>query len=108
MRTRGLATVQDLSARGLLIWGPDGPQLQVPREVAPAVRQDRRTIDAVLRRAGAFARQLAIPSVDPFVRLRAPKWTQEGCPACGGPMGRSELRCDLCSVAVMLALAVAP
>ncbi len=104
MRARGLATVCDLFARGLLVWEVDGPRLKVPPDLAPVVSQDRRTIDAVLRRAAVFSRQMAITSVDPFVRLRDPKWTTDGCPSCGASIGEHDLRCDLCSVAVTLAL----
>lgn len=104
MRARGLATVRELSARGLLTWGPDGPRLAVPPDLAPVVREDRRTIEAVLRRVAVFSRQLATPSPDPFVRLRDPKWTAEGCPSCGAPLGEHELRCELCALAVALAL----
>lgn len=105
MRARGIATLLELQGRGLLRWEPDGrPTVQVPPELAPSVRQDRRTIQAVLRRAQVFAHQLAVPGVDPFVRFRDPKWTAEGCPSCGAPVAEHDLRCGLCAVAVTLVL----
>jgi hypothetical protein len=105
MRVRGLATVQHLAARGLLAWEDGTPRLPViPSELAQSVREDRRTIEAVLRRAQVFAKQLATASLDPFVRFRDPKWTADGCPSCGAPVGEYELRCDLCALAVALAL----
>ena len=104
MRVRGLDTVQRLAACGLLTWGPDGLRLDVPPDLAPMVRQDRRTIEAVLRRAAVFAKQLASASPDPFVRLRDPQWTVDGCPSCGGPVRDHDLRCELCTLAVTLAL----
>lgn len=88
MRARGLATVQHLAARGLLTWQDGAPRLpMIPSELAQSLREDRRTIEAVLRRAAVFAKQLATASPDPFVRFRDPKWTAEGCPSCGGPVG---------------------
>jgi hypothetical protein len=76
----------------------------VPFELVQSVREDRRTIDAVLRRAEVFAKQLATSSPDPFVRFRKPRRTEEGCPSCGGEIREHDLRCDLCAVAVKLAL----
>lgn len=102
MRARGLATLQHLAARGLLAWAPRLPV--IPSELARSIREDRRTIEAVLRRAAVFAKQLATASVDPFVRLWDPKWTAEGCPSCGGPVREDDLRCSLCALAVALAL----
>lgn len=104
MRKRGLATIRDLSTRGLVRWEPDGPRLKVPPEHAQSLWQDRRTIKAVLRRAAVFAEQLATASPNPFVRFRDPRWTAEGCPSCGGPVREHDLRCDLCALAVALAL----
>ncbi len=109
MRSRGLDTVQRLAACGLLTWenGAPRPRL-VPPDLARSLREDRRTIEAVLRRAAVFAEQLATSSPDPFVRFRDPKWTAEGCPSCGGPVGEEDLRCSLCGLAVALALEGAP
>jgi len=105
MRARGLATVQHLAARGMLTWENGAPGLPVvPSELAQSVREDRRTIEAVLRRAAVFTKQLATASPDPFVRLRDPQWTADGCPSCGGPVREHDLRCELCAVAVALAL----
>ncbi|OGC01447.1 MAG: hypothetical protein A3G35_10975 [candidate division NC10 bacterium RIFCSPLOWO2_12_FULL_66_18] len=105
MRARGLATVQHLAVRGLLTWEDGAPRPRgIPPELAQSVQEDRRTIEAVLRRAAVFSRQLATASLDPFVRFRDPKWTAEGCPSCGGPVGEHKLRCELCAVAVSLAL----
>lgn len=75
-----------------------------PPEFSESWKHDRNTIAAVLRRAAMFARQLAVPSSDPFVRLRDPKWTAEGCPSCGGPVREHDLRCELCALAARLAL----
>ncbi len=105
MRSRGLDTVQRLAARGLLTWEQGAPKpCQIPPELARSAREDRRTIEAVLRRAAVFARQLATASLDPFVSFRDPKWTAEGCPSCGGPIREHEPRCELCALAVTLAL----
>jgi len=108
MRARGLALLRALHDQGDVVWHDGAFRLvdapKVDRGVAAMLRQDRQTIQAVLRRATVFTRQLAIPSPDPFVRLRDPKWTAEGCPACGSPMGEHELRCALCTVAMALIL----
>ncbi len=105
MRARGLDTIQLLAARGLLTWENGAPRPRVvPPELAQSLREDRRTIEAVLRRAAIFSKQLATASPDPFVRFRDPKWTHEGCPSCGGPLKEHDLRCDLCTLAVALAL----
>ena len=99
--------VSDLHTRGLVKWGPDGAAvLVVPSELESVVRQDRQTINAVLRRATVFLRQLATSGPDPFVRLRDARWTTKGCPSCGGRLAERELRCELCSVAAELALDV--
>lgn len=105
MRARGLATVEHLAAHGLLTWenGALSPRL-VPSDFAQSLRQDRRTIEAVLRRVSVFSRQLSTAGPDPFVRLRDPKWTAEGCSSCGAPIGEDELRCELCTLAAELAL----
>ena len=108
MRARGLALVRDLAARGLLTWDNGMPRLRVSSDFAEIVRQDRRTIDAVLRRVAVFAQQLATASLDPFVRLRDPKWTEAGCPSCGATVREGEMRCELCAVAVDLALDMRP
>jgi hypothetical protein len=106
MRTRGLATLRLLSPT--VVWEKDGRcKVDVPPEIARQVREDRATMLAVLRRAAVFYHQLATPSADPFVRLRAPrKWTAKGsCPSCGGELTEKEtLRCDLCALGVELAL----
>jgi hypothetical protein len=105
VRARGLATVEHLAARGFLSWEDGAPRVSViPSELIRSIREDRRTIEAVLRRAAAFSRQLSTASADPFVRLRDPKWTAEGCPSCGGLVREHELRCELCALAVALAL----
>lgn len=109
MRARGLATVQTLAARGLVSWEDGTPRpCLIPPELAQSIREDRRTIEAVLRRAAVFAKQLATASPDPFVRLRDPKWTADGCPSCGGQIREHDLRCELCVLAVALALEGTP
>lgn len=110
MRKRGLALLRTLHEQGRVTWEDATPGLLVPDEpeVARAVREDLRTIQAVLRRAAAFRQQLATSSPEPFVRFRDPRWTAEGCPSCGGKIGEHEfLRCSLCALGVELAL-VAP
>jgi hypothetical protein len=108
MRARGVALLKALHEQGDVIWQNGVPRLvdhpKVDAGVALMLRRDRQTIQAILRRAAVFAEQLAIASPDPFVRLRDPKWTAEGCPSCGGPIREHELRCELCSLAAALAL----
>jgi hypothetical protein len=97
--------VRTLAARGLLTW--EGGALgfrEIPPELSESWKYDRNTVQAVLRRAALFAQQLSTLSPDPFVHFRDPKWTAEGCPSCGGPIGEHELRCQLCSLAAELAL----
>jgi hypothetical protein len=109
MRARGLATVEHLAARGFLSWEDGAPRVSIiPSELIKSIREDRRTIEAVLRRAAVFAKQLGTASVDPFVRFRDPKWTGGGCPSCGGEVREHELRCGMCSLAVALALEGTP
>jgi hypothetical protein len=109
LRARGLATVRTLTARGLLTW-EEGAVLfrEIPPDLAESWKYDQNTIQAVLGRGALLIRQLLIPSTDPFVRLRDPKWTAEGCPSCGAPIGEHDLRCELCALAATLALEEQP
>jgi len=60
--------------------------------VLGAILQDP---EAGRRRAASFARQLAVPSPDPFLRYRDQRWCGEGCPSCGiGLRAHERWRCD--------------
>lgn len=108
MRARGLCLLRAFHERGAVTWEEGVPALSVPDdpELTRTVHEDLQTIRAVLRRAVAFRRQLLTRSAEPFLRYRAPKWTAEGCPSCGGKVAEHEfLRCGLCALAAELALA---
>lgn len=107
VRARGLHVLKALHEQGAVAWEGGVPRLLVPDDpaVARMVLEDRQTIEAVLRRAAAFHRQLTEPSCGPLVRFRDPRWTAEGCPSCGGKIAEHEfLRCGLCALGVELAL----
>ncbi len=111
MRAAGLVIVEHALAHGCIRWAPDGRTVDLylsnDADTIQAARPHRQTIEAVLRRAVAFHRQLSIPHPEPFCRFREVRWCQAGtCPSCGGPVGEHEfLRCDLCALGVALALA---
>ena len=108
MRACGLAIVRHALEHGFIGWQGGVPRLLLSRDeiTAHALRPHWQTIQAVLRRASAFRRQLTAPGTEPFVRFRDPRWTAEGCPSCGGKVGEHEfLRCDLCTLGAGLALA---
>lgn len=111
MRAAGLAIVEHAAVHGFLVWEGGIPRLMLSDDTITlrTVRSHWQTIQAVLRRAEAFGRQLASPGPDPFCRYRESRWCPPGtCPSCGGKTGEYEfLRCDLCAVAMQLAL-VAP
>lgn len=111
MRVRGLGLVREALGRGAVIWTEGVPRLRLSPdpETQRAVREDRQTIEAVMRRAAAFAQQLQEPSPDPFLRFRDPKWCAGGCPSCGVPVPEHQwLRCDLCAAAAELVLHADP
>ena len=108
MRVRGLRVLHALHEQGAVTWYDGAPELLLPEDpdVARIVQEDAQTICAVLRRAAAFRQQLTVLSSEPFLRFRAPKWTVEGCPSCGGKVTEHEfLRCGLCALGAELALA---
>lgn len=107
MRACGLAIVKHGLDHGFIAWEAGVPRLLLADDAATraTVRPHWSTIAAVLRRAGTFRRQLAIPGPKPFVRFRESRWTAEGCPSCGGKVGEHELRCGLCSLAAEIVLA---
>ncbi len=109
MRVRGIHLLETFHRQGRVTWEDGVPGVLVPNDpdVARMVREDLRTIQAVLRRAAAFRRQLSAPSPDPFVRFREPRWCPPGtCPCCGAKIGEHEfLRCGLCALAVEITLA---
>jgi hypothetical protein len=116
MRDRAIASLILLDCMQMLVWDQDGQcKIAAPPKVARdrGFREDRPTMLAVLRRASAFKQQLAVPSADPFVRLRAPsradRFGGRGavlCPSCRAKMLENEtgFRCALCEFGAEIAL----
>lgn len=106
MRARGLAIAWAALEQDCIEWADGSPRLRVldDPDLLRILHEDQQTIRAIWRRAATFARRLAVPSTDPFLRYRDPRWCAGGCPSCGARIGEHELRCDLCALAAEMAL----
>jgi hypothetical protein len=97
-----------LAQGGKVLWDPpERPKLILPKGVRERLEADRETIREVLRRAAIFRGQANV-----FIRggrllpvLALPDRPEgEGCWSCGQPAPSRRYRCDVCGLAVALAL----
>lgn len=103
------AVLEDALAKGgKVVWDPPArPRLFVPKGMGAKIQKDLATVREVLRRATIFREQAAA-----FIRegqalpiLALPEQGGgQGCLSCGGPVERGHFRCEVCTLAVVLAL----
>ena len=97
-----------LAHGGRVLWDPpERPRLQLPKGVRERLETDRDMVREVLRRAVLFREQALTPG--PWPLLVLPGNTREdGCLSCGAETEPGHFRCELCSLAVTLALEERP
>ena len=102
---RGCAILEEALAKGgrVIFEPPDHPRLLVPRGMAAKLQDDLDTIREVLRRAILFREQAQTTSTLPLLVLPGHQGG-EGCLSCGTPVERGHFRCEVCTLAVVLAL----
>lgn len=97
-----------LAHEGKVLWAPpERPKLILPKGTRERLEPDRVTIREVLRRATIFREQS-----ERFIRdgkalplLALPEHQAgTGCFSCGVPVKAGHFRCELCALAVTLAL----
>lgn len=97
-----------LARGGKVVWDPpDRPRLLAPRSLHEAIKADRATVKEILRRAAIFRDQ-----AERFIRqgrllpvLALPDHQGvDGCWSCGATVPPGHFRCEVCSLAVALAL----
>jgi hypothetical protein len=104
-----VAVLQDALTRGgRVVWEPpDKPRLLAPPNLHEAIKADRETVKEVLRRAAIF-RQQAIRFLRHgglFPILALPDRPEgDGCTSCGITLNGRRYRCEVCALAVALAL----
>ncbi len=104
-----VAVLQEALARGGRVeWSPpDKPRLLAPPSLHAAIKADRETVKEILRRAAIFREQATrfLREGRGFPILAIPEHEGlEGCHSCGSPLHGRRYRCDLCALAVALAL----
>ena len=97
-----------LAHGGKVLWDPpERPKLILPKGVREKLEADREAVREILRRATVFREQAA-----GFIRhggtlpiLALPEHQGfDGCLSCGTPVERGHFRCEVCTLAVVLAL----
>ena len=101
----GCTVLEDALAKGgKVVWDPPTkPQLFVPKGMVVLIQQDIATVKEVMRRAVAFRGQAQTPGPIPLLILPGHQGG-EGCLSCGTPVERGHFRCEVCTLAVVLAL----
>ncbi|MFI5342041.1 MAG: hypothetical protein ACHQ7N_19660 [Candidatus Methylomirabilales bacterium] len=109
--TAVMALTEVLTRGGRVVWGGPRPRLLVPRDLKDRVLGDRATVREILRRASHFREQAVrfIRDGQVLPMLSLPDRTgRQGCLSCGAAIGPGQFRCDLCALAVALALGEKP
>jgi hypothetical protein len=101
-----------LARGGRLLWDPpQKPRLLIPTALRAQLDPERETVREVIRRATIF-RQQALAFIQPgqaLPILALPERPEgEGCLSCGIPIDAGHYRCDMCALAVNLALEGTP
>ncbi len=104
--TGATALGEALTQGGRVEWdATERPRLLVPRSLRPKVEADRETVREVLRRAAIFRGQVGQARPIPFLHLPEHPGGGPGCLSCGASLSPARwCRCELCEVAVRLAL----
>ncbi len=102
-----VALTEVLTRGGRVVWDGSCPRLLVPRDLKDRVLGSRATIREILRRASHFRAQavrfIREGQVPPALAL--PDCTGEhGCLSCGVDVEPGHFRCEVCTLAVQLAL----
>lgn len=101
-----------LARGGKVVWEPpDKPRLLAPPSLHEAIKADREAVREILRRAAIFREQAArfIREGKALPILALPDHrAYDGCWSCGVTVEAGHFRCDVCSLAVNLALDGAP
>lgn len=98
---------QALAQGGRVEWNPpDKPKLFAPPSLHEAIKADRDTVKEILRRAAIFRKQAAefIQDGRPLRILALPGCPEGGCISCGDSLDGRRYRCEVCTLAVTLAL----
>ncbi len=97
-----------LTHGGKVLWdSPERPKLILPKGVRERLEPDREAIREVLRRAALFREQVGRPGPWPILALPG-REEGDGCLSCGAKIDRDRFRCELCALAVRLALEERP
>jgi hypothetical protein len=108
-----VAVLSEALARGgKVVWDPPHkPRLLAPPSLHAAIRADRETVREVLRRATILREQARrfIQHGRPLPILALPNRPGgDGCLSCGAALDGGPYRCELCALAVKLALEEIP
>lgn len=97
-----------LARGGKVVWEPpDRPRLLAPPSLHKAIKADGATVREILRRAAIFREQAGTPGLCPILAL--PDCPHgDGCLSCGATIAPGHFRCELCALAVKLALGATP
>lgn len=97
-----------LAQGGKILWDrPGGIRVMVPKALRERLEVERETIREVLRRAAVFREQAArfILEGQLLPVLALPERPEgNGCWSCGAPLQSRRYRCEVCALAVTLAL----
>ena len=97
------ALAEALDRGGRVVWDREPPRLLVPSALRLKVEADRATVREVLRRAAIFREQVRTPGPCPILAL--PDCPDgDGCLSCDATIDPGHFRCELCALAVRLAL----
>ena len=109
----GVAVLTEAMTRGgKVVWDPpDKPRLLAPPSLHQALKADRETVKEVLRRAAIFREQatrfVREGRALPILALQD-RPEGDGCASCGTPLNGRRYRCEVCALAVALALEGTP
>jgi hypothetical protein len=93
-----------LARGGKVVWDPPGrPRLLAPPSLHEAIKADRETVKEILRRAAILREQAQRPGPWPILVL-PDRQEGAGCLSCGIAIGADRFRCEVCALAVVLAL----
>ena len=104
----GVAVLREvLSEGGQVVWASPGPRLLVPPTLRSKVEADRPALREILRRAAILRAQAVqfIPQGIPMPLLALPdNKSVDGCLSCGAEVSEGHYRCEVCAMAITLAL----
>ena len=99
--------IEVLARGGRVIWSSPRPRLLLPPDLRPTVEADRDTIREILRRAAILREQaqrfICEGKALPLLAL-PDRLGDAGCLSCGASVSTGHYRCEVCAIAVALAL----